>query len=507
MGFKTWIFFNFFMSSYMVLVSGRSLTLFFDNYQPIISKIDKKFLSVALDSSVIQNGFKKFNMSDPKLVKMISHISPAYFRVGGNMADRLIFVPNGEKSNSISNYSEEIEQCSHEFCSYAATANFSMYGKDWLLLNNLTKKSNLEMVFDLNVLRRFQNNTWDSRNAEELIKFSDRHRLNVNWQLGNEPNSFRHTFNYEVNASQLAADFRMLKRILKKYERYAKSYVIGPDTTRPEIEHKESMKYLEDFLKNGKGAVDIVSWHQYYFNGRTATESDFLDPAIFDILNWQIDVVKQIQKITNTGDKKVWLAETSSAWGGGSPMFSDKFIASFIWLDKLGVAAKKGLDAVVRQSVFHGNYALISDNLQPNPDYWISVLYKNLVGAQVINCFNATSSKVRLYCHCTSDAIRKNPISLITVYGMNMQDTPAKIRILGLDDDIPTSQKIVAYTISSNGSLLGKDVYSSGVLLRLTPSNELPHFNYTIVNAKPYVLMPPFSIVFWIVPTKSRICY
>lgn len=485
---------------------GSTHMLFFDEYEPIISKIDTKFLSLGLDTSVIQNGFKKFNMSNPKLIKMISHLSPANLRVGGNMADRLIFMPSKNDSNNNLKYSEPNPESSDEYCNYVSTQNFSMYGQDWLMLNNLTRKTNLDMIFDLNALRRLSNDSWDSRNAEVLINFSNKYRLNLDWQLGNEPNSFRHKFNYEVNASQLASDFLKLKKILKKYKRYGSSLLIGPDTTRPDISHKESMKYLEEFLEKGKFAIDIISWHQYYFNGRTANQSNFLDPVIFDILKWQIDVVKFIQKKTNSTSKKIWLGETASAWGGGSPKYSDKFIACFIWLDKLGTAAKNGIDVVVRQSIFNGYYALISDTYEPNPDYWISILFKKLVGTRVISCFNSTGSRVRLYCHCSNNKAQENGFPSITVYGMNMQNTTAKIHIIGLDRDPRTSLKVVSYTISSKGSLLGKNIYLNDKLLKLTSTNDVPHFQPKIVDAKPYVVIPPFSIVFWIIPIKSQIC-
>ena len=37
------------------------------------------------------------------------------------------------------------------------------------------------------------------------------------------------------------------------------------------------------------------------------------------------------------------------------------------WLDKLGVAAKMGINVVARQSFFHGHYALLDDYMYPRP--------------------------------------------------------------------------------------------------------------------------------------------
>lgn len=61
------------------------------------------------------------------------------------------------------------------------------------------------------------------------------------------------------------------------------------------------------------------------------------------------------------------LAETASAYGGGAPGLSNTFVASFLWLDKLGLTARHGLHGVVRQSVVRGYYALLSDQYLPTP--------------------------------------------------------------------------------------------------------------------------------------------
>lgn len=76
-----------------------------------------------------------------------------------------------------------------------------------------------------------------------------------------EPNSFKHVFNYEVNATQLADDFNHLRTILKKYPNYKDSLLVGPDVTRPRPENPQSERFLKEFLEFGVD-IDVVSWHQ-----------------------------------------------------------------------------------------------------------------------------------------------------------------------------------------------------------------------------------------------------
>lgn len=101
---------------------------------------------------------------------------------------------------------------------------------------------------------------------------------------------------------------------------------------------------------------------------------------------------------------------------------SDRFIATFLWLDKLGLGATLGMDVIIRQTIFDSNYGLLDENYIPNPvrilpvlksnliiqlifaqDWWVSVLYKKLVGTKVLSLSNdgTTNNTIRLYAHCS----------------------------------------------------------------------------------------------------------
>lgn len=64
----------------------------------------------------------------------------------------------------------------------------------------------------------------------------------------------------------------------------------------------------------------------------------------------------------------VWLDETSSATLGGLPGASDRFVAGFTWLDKLGLAAAMRVSLVARHALYGNSaYSLLNNDGTPRP--------------------------------------------------------------------------------------------------------------------------------------------
>ncbi|GLV35833.1 hypothetical protein CBL_01015 [Carabus blaptoides fortunei] len=462
--------------------------------------ISKKFLSVALDTAVIADNFEGFNMSNPRFLKMVTHLSPGYLRIGGNMADRLYFVVTAEHDRNNAGYKtaldggecayEELAKCDMNF------PNFTMTAHQWTQLNEFARRVHTKILFDLNCLTRNTDGSWNADNARELITYSHRKAYDIDWQLGNEPDAFKHVFNIAVNASQLAKDFATLRTLLNTFPRYKNSLLVGPDTTRPRPEHRTSAKYLEQFLQaSDKDVLDAVTFHQYYLNGHIAQLADFLNLSTFQLLEDQLTLANQLVSDSPLRGAAIWLTETASAYGNGAPGLSDSFVASFLWLDKLGLAARHGLYTVVRQSLVRGYYALITDDYQPTPDYWLSIVFNMLVGPEVIACHLTPPAGVRLYCHCAKQSWGK-----ITVFGINVMNATVPIHV-NSTSVVETGDQ---YILTAQGNnLTTKNVLLNDVLLQLTDQGELPVFPKKRVDLSQPLWMPAQALAFWVIPTTS----
>ncbi|KAL1509200.1 hypothetical protein ABEB36_003973 [Hypothenemus hampei] len=452
--------------------------IYIDTQDEPLHTLDSKFLSLGLDSTIITDGFPNFNMTNEKLVKMIGYLAPAYLRIGGNQADQIVFSldkTTGVNSGQIGNISDA----------------YILKASDWLKLNTLAKEANIEIIYDLNSLLRNNDSTWNSENAKEMIKFSHKNKLQVNWELGNEPNSYPHKFNMSVNATQLGLDYHMLRELLDSNS-YNNSLLIGPSTTR--LRDENIANYLLQFLISGSEAINALTFHHYYFSGQNATWEEFLNPANFDYLEYCIDAVKSVIALVPNFDKPIWLGETSSAWHGGAPNMSDRFIGTFLWIDKLGLSAKMGIDLVIRQSVFKGNYALIDDSYHPNPDWWLSILYKKLVGSKVITTETEGDAKIRLYAHCAKDNSLWRNTSAVVVFGVNLDSSIGLVQV----KELRSEKQIFVYELTSENTLISQSVRLNDQILKLGKGAELPELEPRVIERETNMEISPYSIVFWI---------
>lgn len=200
----------------------------------------------------------------------------------------------------------------------------------------------------------------------------------------------------------------------------------------------------------------------------------------------------------------MWLTETSSSYGGGAPGLSNSFAGSALWLDKLGLSAKYNITTVVRQSFIGGNYSLVDKKLEPLPDWWLSVIYKKLVGSKVLHVDCKCSPLQRMYVHCANRKYT-NDTSAITVYAVNLEMAKARFLLNGTalhGDNLIIDEFILSAPSNNRRSktllLNGWPLYYESALPDLEPV-RLKYGNH--------ISMPPYSLAFWVIKNTSiKVC-
>ncbi|KAI4542781.1 hypothetical protein MG293_006907 [Ovis ammon polii] len=347
------------------------------------------------------------------------------------------------------------------------------------MLYTFANCSGLNLIFGLNALLRTADMHWDSSNAQLLLDYCSSKNYDISWELGNEPNSFQRKAGIFINGWQLGEDFIELRKLLGK-SAFKNAKLYGPDIGQP---RRSTVKMLKS----------------YYVNGRNATKEDFLNPDILDTFISSVQKTFQIvEKIRP--HKKVWLGETSSAFGGGAPLLSNTFAAGFMWLDKLGLSARMGIEVVMRQVLFGaGNYHLVDGNFEPLPDYWLSLLFKKLVGNKVLiaSVKGPDRHKLRVYLHCTNINHPRYKEGDLTLYALNLHNVTKYLKL----PHHFFNNRVDKYLVKPSGpdGLLSKSVQLNDQILKMVDEQTLPALIGKPLYPGSSLGMPPFSYGFFVI--------
>ncbi|XP_006151458.1 heparanase isoform X1 [Tupaia chinensis] len=491
--------------------------------------VSPAFLSFTIDANLATDPWFLTFLGSPKLRTLAKGLSPAYLRFGGTKSDFLIFDPKKKPSFEENSYWQT--QANQDICrsgsfppdvekrlqsewpfqeqsllraQYQKKFKNSTYSRSSVdMLYTFAHCSGLDLIFGLNALLRTRDSQWDSSNARLLLDYCSSKNYSISWELGNEPNSFRIKSGIFIDGLQLGRDFVRLRKLLGKTT-FENAKLYGPDIGQP---RGKTVDLLRSFLKAGGAVIDAVTWHHYYVNGRIATKEDFLNPDVLDTFILSAQKMFQVVGETRPG-KKVWLGETSSAYGGGAPLLSDTFAAGFMWLDKLGLSARMGIDVVMRQVLFGaGNYHLVDRNFEPLPDYWLSLLFKKLVGTKVLmaSVKGPEKNKLRVYLHCTNVSPPRYKEGDLTLYALNLHNVTKNLKL----PYYLFNKKVDKYLLKPLGpdGLLAKSVQLNGRTLKMVDDHTLPALTEKTLRPGSSLGLPAFSFGFFVIRNaKAAAC-
>ena len=271
------------------------------------------------------------------------------------------------------------------------------------VLCNYIHLTNLSLVLGLNggIHHRFESNkSWNPAPAKSLLEYLTNpiskcygHLYAV--ELTNEPNLFLESQKFYLSGKQLALDYAKLKELILELNLtevkiagidVAYQFPIGLGPVVP------TTKY---FLEHGGGKyLDILTWHWYALESSRCPFKGKFSPATqstamsLNTLNkgdrWNIKLNELQAKYAPNSE--LWLGEMSLVSCGGAENITNTFCGSFWYIDELCRRALQGNKVIVRQTITGSRYGMIdATTLNPLPDYWTSLLYNTLVGANVHN--------------------------------------------------------------------------------------------------------------------------
>lgn len=367
-------------------------------------EVSDKYVSYTLDVSTIHNDTwgASYDLSNGAYRELVKQLSPAYMRMGGTGEDALTY-----------DLSDAQASTSQAEARSATIPDRVMTKGMWDEINSFAAETGLEIVFGLNNFKGWadqgneNHSLWDSSNARELIRYTLEMNYPVTgWELGNEPDLDNKNYHPGMNATILAAHFRQFFNLLEQlYPRGtgkgtpSSPFIIGPDTTKGGAQL--TAEFLAQLPATGT-SIGVQTWHQYYVAGphSPVTASQFTDPAFLD--KYRVQAAGQVaahrvynkRRFDHGADPvQLWMGETGGAGGAtaGATEVNGHFLDAFWYADKLGIAAQLGHAVVCRQSLAdlittQGAKPTAHFGPQPvvHPAYWLALLWKRIMGTQVL---------------------------------------------------------------------------------------------------------------------------
>lgn len=469
--------------------------LFVDTTQ-VAATVDPRYLSVAVDTAQVVGGrfwsssgeqeiigeeeVPEYDFSRPRLRALASHLAPAFLRIGGSDADRVIY----DMSES------PIEEAPEGF-------EFVLNASQLDGIFEFAEALDYDVMFTLNagIGVRDEANAWTSNMARELVEYVVGNDYEVTlWELGNEWNVYGFILMLPLEVPQIVADFEAASALVDELD--PDSLFGGPSSAYWPSPGEILQEVYPGFMAmGGADTIDVVTWHYYpQQSQRCPFRTDPYEPE--GILNaagldrglgWAAEV--EAVRDAEAPGTPIWLGETGHAQCGGQPDASDRFEGTFWWLDQLGALARRGHQIAVRQTLSGSNYGLIDDEtLDPRPDYWASVLWRQLMGARALDVSRrAVSENVRVYSHCS----QQQP-GAVTVLAINLDaENGVRLEMDGLGDDKEL------YLLTAD-SLDSAELRLNGVVL-IDDDGALPDLSPRPIGNQPADL-PPRSIAFVVFP-------
>ena len=366
----------------------------------VVGAVDRRFLSVSIDATRFIDApaplAAPVDLTEPTLVALSRALAPAYLRIGGPVADRTFY--------------ELRTRAKGPPPGFAAV----LTAAHWDAATSFAQEVGFALMFTLNAGRstRTRSGAWQQEQARLLVEHASARRDPVLvWAFGHEAAGDRPVFDgHEIRRDQYAQDLLLAARLVRDGAQSKLSGSLAP--------------FGDDAagLTRAGEALDVITW-RYPPAPRDPPPHASVDPRLLDDVASQADDVGRARTAAGAETKPMWLGQTDTP--------SHQPLA---WIDQLGILAQRGQSVVVRNALLGGPSALIDEaTLLPRLDFWTSVLWKRLMGREVLapDCESSDAGGLRAYAHWSPRGTGL-PDDAVTLVLVNLDDEAVEAELVGL---------------------------------------------------------------------------
>jgi Glycosyl hydrolase family 79, N-terminal domain len=286
------------------------------------------------------------------------------------------------------------------------------------------------------------------------------------------------------DAAAYARDFRTFRSYVK--QNYPELLVLGPGTAG------KTTLASELLAASAVGSVDAVSYHYYGTLSERCSGSSAPEQALSE--EWlsgtdqTFDFYRLVRDRFEPG-APIWLTETAAAACGGN-RWDATFLDTFRYLDQLGRLAKAGVQVVMHNTLAASDYGLLDEQtLAPRPNYWGALLWRRLMGREVLESGVPIQAGLHVYAHCQRG--RPGGVSILVI---NTDSSASRVLLIAKASE--------RFTLDA-AKLQDGTVRLNGRILQLDTSDNLPSLG-GVPTAAGAVKFAPATISFLAVPTAAN---
>lgn len=422
------------------------------------------------------------DLTNPRLRTLTAALGPLYLRYSGTTANSVYFQDNDDAplSKAPDGYKVVLTRAA-----WKGAIDFAR-AVDAKIVTSFTNSQGV----------RDSAGAWTPRMAELWLAFTRSVGGAIHAaELFNEPNAPEPGRLQEgLAASEFARDFDRFSTFMARAAPDVK--LAGPGDVAlavpvPSIDRFTAEQYI---TASPKPAFDILSYHFYpALAERCAPASSphgiSADKALSQ--EWLARPDKQFQSHKELRDRympgaPIWITETGGASCGGL-RWQPTFLDTFRYLDTLARLAKQGVDAMFTHALISGSNGIIDEKtFMPNASYWAALLWRRLMGEQVLDAGPARPG-MHLYAHCQPGAAGG-----VTLLAINLDEAPKAIDA----GPGPQTYRLTAPQLQSRTVLLNdKPLALEGDRLPDMPPRQ---------QESGRVSLPPLSISFVVLPQAGN---
>lgn len=466
---------------------------------PVLARTSPSYVSFAVDLDQVTGGMfwsqvpnargnapvAPYDFSRQRLRTLTRALAPAYLRISGTAANKTYYDMSGAPLAT-------------------APAPFTriLTKREWDAVNEFAGTLGLKVVLGVNAGPgpRDASGSWVPGNARALLQYTaSRGYPLAAVEFGNEPNLFSLVSGLSpaYTVPDYIRDLEAFNALRAAVVPHAQ--LMGPgsyyDNAGSETPYGRPFGPLaSQILPAAPRIYNLLTFHEY---PATSTRCPGVgnpvpvDPLAPDYLDGVLRTYDSLDALGRKYDpgRPIWYGEAGSASCGGQQGYSNRFEATFWYLNALGALAQRGLQVFIRQTLSGSDYGLIDDaTLQPNPDYWAALLWHRLMGTEILRPkLQGAPTRLRVYAACSRGR------AAVTLLALNLDRSRSVTVATGAG-----ARSLEFYRVSAR-AILDRQVLLNGKPLRTGAGGRLPALRPQLTNSRRIVL-PPTTYAFIVEP-------